>query len=359
MILNKKLSNTTLLLSLGIILASCGGPNSTDPKSKNIPPRAISESTQDYSLEAIDISESLSFEASCKSNTLPLGRFKAVYGVDDSTSICSDNINPQEVLRAKKTAMFVSKMDMRLAGRVDGKNIWQIVGSTLEDVLSSQYEMPVCHSVKFRKEMTPGFCTGFLFNTGDVSTNGKQLLTAGHCFGNNSSSDRSSMRVVFTVANDNRKVVSNNPYYREGIFVSEDQVFEVDYNTQEEEDFTVVTLDRKVKGVSGFEIESLEVSAGDRIQMMGHPLGLMMKFTSGKVVFPNRDESENYFGARLSSFGGNSGSPIVNLSTGKVNGILVGGQGDHEVNYRKNCVMDAVYATGSEGVLKIGKLLNL
>ena len=44
-----------------------------------------------------------------------------------------------------------------------------------------------------------------------------------------------------------------------------------------------------------------------------------------------------YFTANVDAFSGNSGSPIINKSTGKVEGILIEGGRDYQHNYTDAC----------------------
>lgn len=60
--------------------------------------------------------------------------------------------------------------------------------------------------------------------------------------------------------------------------------------------------------------------------MIGYPRGLAEKFSLDRRISNNADPS--YFSADLDCFHGNSGSPVFNSSTLKVEGIFVRGEGD-------------------------------
>ena len=69
---------------------------------------------------------------------------------------------------------------------------------------------------------------------------------------------------------------------------------------------------------------------------IGHPLGIPQKISSNAHIFPfAKEDDENYFQAffkrrhifyaDLDTFAGNSGSPVINENTLKVEGIFIGG----------------------------------
>lgn len=67
-----------------------------------------------------------------------------------------------------------------------------------------------------------------------------------------------------------------------------------------------------------------ELTEGEELYMIGHPLGLPKKLTyGGKVVNPKA--THKLFSTDLDSFAGNSGSPVFRVSNNKMVGILKGG----------------------------------
>ncbi|CAM1342417.1 S1 family peptidase [Tenacibaculum amylolyticum] len=68
----------------------------------------------------------------------------------------------------------------------------------------------------------------------------------------------------------------------------------------------------------------------DEIYMIGHPTGLPKKAALNADIINN--SKLQYFYTSLDSFQGNSGSPVFNLCSNKVIGILVSGQLDYEFN---------------------------
>ncbi|MCX5792656.1 MAG: serine protease [Elusimicrobia bacterium] len=92
-------------------------------------------------------------------------------------------------------------------------------------------------------------------------------------------------------------------------------------------DYALLQLDRKVTGHKPLRVSrGADLKKGDGVFVIGHPLGLPLKVAGGATV---RDYSKPaFFKADLDTFAGNSGSPVFNAGTGKIEGILVRGDAD-------------------------------
>ena len=66
--------------------------------------------------------------------------------------------------------------------------------------------------------------------------------------------------------------------------------------------------------------------------VMGFPEGLPLKIAGGANI---RSVTSTYFTANTDTYDGNSGSPIFNVSTGIVEGILV--RGDYDFDTMNGC----------------------
>lgn len=183
-------------------------------------------------------------------------------------------------------------------------------------------EMNVCKDERFADQNAVGRCSGFLVDE-DI------LVTAGHCakvldclttswvFGYDSEEARDNV------------VPSKNVYKCAEILTSV-------LNLEVKKDFAVIRLDRKVKGVTPLKFRK-EGRIDDDASMViiGNPSGLPTKVTKNVLV---RDNSpENYFLTNADTFGGNSGSAVINEETGLVEGILVRGAKDYEMDYSRGC----------------------
>ncbi|MCX5792583.1 MAG: trypsin-like peptidase domain-containing protein [Elusimicrobia bacterium] len=92
-------------------------------------------------------------------------------------------------------------------------------------------------------------------------------------------------------------------------------------------DFALVRLDRKVKGRYPLAVSRTKVTAGTKVAVIGYPSGLPVKVAGNAKV--RSVTNKGYFVTDLDTFGGNSGSPVFNMATYKIEGVLVRGAADY------------------------------
>lgn len=223
----------------------------------------------------------------------------------------------------------------------ESSTLSRIKGYKLKDAAN------LCSSEKFSKNIVvPDTCSGFLI-ADDL------VMTAGHCI--NSAKDCNSMKIVFGVSNakevDNGFVVDDyNIYQCKRVITSSNELGN---------DFSVIQLDRKVKARDFFKLgDDSEITDKTSVFMMGHPLGLAATYTTPVPVV--NFQGATTFRAPLDSFGGNSGSPVIDTKSNKVLGILTRGKADFEEvsNGRTNCQRYATYKENDEGetIQRIGDI---
>jgi hypothetical protein len=92
-------------------------------------------------------------------------------------------------------------------------------------------------------------------------------------------------------------------------------------------DWALVRLARPVVGRTPLRVRaSGKIADGRPVFVVGHPNGLPVKLADGARVRSNRRRA--FFVANLDTYGGNSGSPVLDLRTRTVEGILVNGEDD-------------------------------
>ncbi|HNW43175.1 MAG TPA: trypsin-like peptidase domain-containing protein [Elusimicrobiales bacterium] len=92
-------------------------------------------------------------------------------------------------------------------------------------------------------------------------------------------------------------------------------------------DFAIVQLDRKVKGRYPLAVSRKAIAAGAKVAAVGYPSGLPVKVAgNGKV---RSVSNKGYFVTDLDTFGGNSGGPVFNTATFKIEGVLSRGGVDY------------------------------
>lgn len=195
-----------------------------------------------------------------------------------------------------------------------------------------QNKMNVCSQEPFAQQPIGGWCSGFLVSQ-DI------LVTAGHCI--TSEYRCSQTAVIFDYA---MKRNSSNPQ-----FVPDQNIFQCKeiisrrYDPPRGLDYAVIRLDRQVAGRQPLRVRTLgTVSDSEKLTIIGHPSGLPTKVASGAWIREN--SASEYFVTNTDSYGGNSGSAVVNQN-GEVEGILVRGETDYEYQggcmVSKKCVEDA------------------
>jgi V8-like Glu-specific endopeptidase len=250
----------------------------------------------------------------------------SVYGVDDRRFVTSKS-SPKVKELSKSIALIVPKSSVKhkiLKSKIYTENLSDPNGSN------------VCPDEKFAKHQSVEGCTGFLV--------GEDLLaSAGHCF--KMETDCSEQLIVFDVLSKNEVaggvIVSNKNIYECKKVIAQivDPLRALDYS--------LIQLKKKVVGRSVLKIRTNgKISTEDKVFMIGHPMGLPLVVTSH--AFVNRNHHPYFFKATLDSFGGNSGSPVFNTKTFKVEGILVRGEDDYLQDQSHQCYREVVYEQGTE-----------
>ncbi len=186
----------------------------------------------------------------------------------------------------------------------------------------------LCEDQKFARQPTGPYCTGFLVAP-DIVT------TAGHCIEDAPLSERCGPQYAclnntyfvfgFAMQNEDPNLVVSS-FSPEKVFTGV-EILAHGSRLEEPLDFALVKLDRPVVGVAPVTLSAGNSFAEDQtFYVIGHPTGLPLKIATDGIL--HKDDNPNHFVASLDTFGGNSGSPIFNLHTHKVEGILVEGAQD-------------------------------
>jgi hypothetical protein len=247
------------------------------------------------------------------------------YGQDTRTEPYQ---HPDSTLKemAASVAIFVHKNQVNISG-----DAVTLDGYTLNEMsemgwLVSGSQAPMCTDELFSAQVAPGFCTGFLV-TEDI------LVTAGHCLVKTPCAETN---IVFGFQMESADSLAT---------ITKDDVFECAQvlaqvsPSQENQylDYAIVKLDRPT-GRAGLSFTiGDQLKAQDNVAVLGYPSGLPQKIASNAFVLSN-DASSPVFVANLDTFGSNSGSPVINMSSYQVEGILVRGTTDYVLSVDGSCV---------------------
>lgn len=236
---------------------------------------------------------------------------RVIYGVDNRLDIFESSNSLY-----KKLAMSTAAMIADSSLEVSGENVTVKGGTLIGD--------GVCADERFAKQTTAANCSGFLVGP-DL------LVTAGHCI--QSMSDCESYSWVFDFSNTTKEnasfEINKKNVYKCTSIVSRT----LDDGT--DNDYALVKLDRATDRVPLTFRRKGKLSNSAGLVVIGHPSGLPTKIADGAFVRSNKNKY--YFQANLDTYGGNSGSAVINCKTGEVEGILVRGERDYVLDSVQNC----------------------
>ncbi len=262
---------------------------------------------------------SLSVSAFAK---IPLNN-KVIYGQDDRLDVFESNDN------------LMKEISLSTAAQVLNKNLIETSAGTYTVKAETLAESGMCKSERFANQPTAGNCSGFLVA-------GDKLVTAGHCI--NSDFDCQNHYWVFDFANKEKEETS--------FTFTKDQVYRCSKIIERKKemgtqaDYAVLKLERVVEGRTPLKYRTEGKPADDAVfTVIGHPTGLPTKITAAADMRKNTNDV--YFVTNADTYGGNSGSAVVDSRTGIVEGILV--RGDQDYTRTEEGCLGSVYRPQSGG----------
>ncbi|MEO1258999.1 MAG: serine protease [Bacteroidota bacterium] len=191
-------------------------------------------------------------------------------------------------------------------------SIYQLdIGSTLGQRFN------LCEGEAFASQPVVGEGTAFI-----VGEN--EMMTAAHVF----SQGLERYAVVFGFEMINRQGAFESLIRASNIFYPKEyRLLDTDF------DIASFTTDRPLKRKVLPVATDKTFPGGTRIYMIGHPSGLPKKLAVNASI--TADEHPHYFYSTLDAFQGNSGSPVFDLLSHEVIGVLVSGEIDY--HWTGNC----------------------
>ena len=246
---------------------------------------------------------------------------RVIYGQDDRKDLY-EVVNPLHKQWAASTVVLVKNADILQ----NSSGVMEVKAESFETL------MGVCKTERFFDQPSGGFCSGSLI--------GKNLiLSAGHCIQNMAECQDTSFVFDYAVNKKGeypKAVAESNVYRCKNVIHS--QV------VGSGADFSIVEIDRDVVGRTPLKLAKgrlqNEITNGTKLVMIGHPAGLPTKVDDGGKV--RNAAHDGFFVATTDSYGGNSGSAVLNFNSGEIEGVLVRGETDYL--YQNGCYVSNVCA---------------
>ena len=203
-------------------------------------------------------------------------------------------------------------------------------------------KLNLCDGVPFAKEPSLGNCTSFLIDSNKVAT-------AGHCVTKENEGPRQlericrRLRFVFNFTSEelaeNKESTGKSKTIKKTNVFNCKKILKYEYKKTKYrmKDFAIIELDRHVKNAPPLRHRRFgRPLMYTPMVVIGHPSGIPLKISGEAKLKPlTKEDDENYFQAwmkkrdifyaNLDTFSGNSGSPVINAKTKKVEGIFIGG----------------------------------
>lgn len=200
-----------------------------------------------------------------------------------------------------------------------------------------------CEGERFGNQHTGGWCSGFVVGP-DV------IVTAGHCGETEAEIQETAYIFGFRVASADDP--GTTIFTKDQVYFGEELIA---HDLSGSGDFAVVRVDRVITapGASPLPVrQSGSIGLGMNVGVIGYPSGLPVKIAFGIDTVIMKDQ-DPWLLANLDTYGGNSGSAVFN-SEGQVEGILVRGARDYDIDHENACFLSNRISNseGSEAVTK-------
>ncbi len=252
----------------------------------------------------------------------PLMRLdEVIAGDDDRRDYCDlDGLNVSKTLvRRLVASTVVLTWKANLSREKNG-------GYRLQTSPFRRHGLPACGGERFSNQHVGGWGSGFLVGA-DI------MVTAGHCI--SPAPDVSQIAFVFGLRVPEAGHPGTTSFLASQIYFGREVLVHEESSSG---DYAIVRTDRRIEVPSAkpLQVRTMgQLRVGANVGVIGHPSGLPVKVAFGSDTRVIAHEGP-WLRANLDTYGGNSGSPVFNTD-GTVEGILVRGQRDYEVDSSSRC----------------------
>lgn len=243
---------------------------------------------------------------------------KSIYGEDNRHLILEESIYHQRLGKA-------------VAAQVDQyKLLKSSLGIATYRSESLRSGLNFCSDERFNEMPSLSDCSGVLV-ADDL------ILTAGHCMEDKTDCTNKSWVFDFDhqsslYGNEDEVLLAQNKIYKCQSVVS----FSNEKSSGNYIDYALIKLDRKVTDRDPLPIKRVNFpKVSKNVAVIGHPLGMPKVMVDG--ITTALDFSSINQKIDSDTFSGNSGSPLIDLNSGSVVGILIRGDVDLEFDIDSGC----------------------
>lgn len=252
---------------------------------------------------------------------------RGIFGSKDDRKEVKDAEGYEDFVRA--TAVMISKSNIYN----DEFYSWSLRERLQRQFGTNKFD----ENVKFLDQPAIGSCTGFLIAP-DI------LVTAGHCI--RSLQDAKKYVWVFDYTSESKFINGRKLNFKPENIYEVESIIVTKLDDRTKDDYAFLRLRRKSNRDPYRFRTSGKVLEDTKINTIGSPTGLPLKFTTNAVIVDNKPK--NWFLSSLDNFPGNSGGPVFDQN-GFIEGILVRGMdvyseadgrytGDYKYNPKCKCI---------------------
>lgn len=246
---------------------------------------------------------------------------KILYGEDDRLEFF-ESIKMYQDLSKSTAAMFDKKV------LISKQDHYEISSKTLLDE-------GVCETERYVNQPVAATCSGFLVSD-DL------IVTAGHCMIGNIDCEEFVWVFDYKLDDNNDKI----KYVDKKNVYNCKQIVEKKFSIITKDNYALIQLDRKVIDRTPLRIRKKgKIEKGRAVVIMGYPNGLPLKIADNANVLTS---NWKYFTANLDAFSKNAGSPVIDTTTGIVEGVYSGTTQDYVLD--GNCKILNKATEKSKGV---------